>query len=174
MGAESLQIQVGTMDRWSVHSVELLGILYAINTVNKVALQHYHGGDVREAAKDGYDTFERREFLAKLPSLRQRTFSGRTIKSSFKSCGIFSFDPSIVLDPLKRKLPLDNENPLEMWFGEGNGPTGSPKSTIPSSITSSPKTLQRFQKDIKKVQRGLDGIEEALDSLSLHLKGQID
>lgn len=49
-----------------------------------------------------------------------------------------------------------------------------PKSTTPSSITSSPKTLQRFQKDIKKVQRGLDGIEEALDSLSPHLKGQID
>ena len=69
---------------------------------------------------------------------------------------------------------MGNENPLEMWSGEGNGPTGSPKSTATSSITSSPKTLQRFQKDIKKVQRGLDGIEEALDYLSPHLKGQID
>lgn len=94
------------------------------------------------------------------------------IRSSFKLCGIFPFDPSIVLDPLKRKLSLDNENPLEMWFGEGNGPTGSPKYTTPSSITSSPKTLQRFQKDIKKVQRGLDGTGEALDSLPI-LKGRL-
>jgi ribonuclease HI len=36
---ESLQIQVGPMDRWSVHAAELIGILYAINLINKIALQ---------------------------------------------------------------------------------------------------------------------------------------
>ncbi|OQE09663.1 hypothetical protein PENFLA_c105G04679 [Penicillium flavigenum] len=36
---ESLQIQVGQMDRWSVHAAELIGVLYAINLINKIALQ---------------------------------------------------------------------------------------------------------------------------------------
>ena len=36
---ESQQIQVGPMDRWSVHVVELIGIFYAISTVFKVAHQ---------------------------------------------------------------------------------------------------------------------------------------
>ena len=36
---ESLQIQVGPMDRWSVHGAELLGVLYAINLINKIAVQ---------------------------------------------------------------------------------------------------------------------------------------
>ena len=39
--AESLQVQVGPMDRWSVHAAELLGILYAINIINKVSLQRW-------------------------------------------------------------------------------------------------------------------------------------
>lgn len=34
-----LQIQVGPMDRWSVHAAELIRILYAINLINKIALQ---------------------------------------------------------------------------------------------------------------------------------------
>ena len=38
---ESLQIQVGPMDRWSVHAAELVGILYAINIINKAALQRW-------------------------------------------------------------------------------------------------------------------------------------
>ncbi|KAJ6004637.1 hypothetical protein N7540_013006 [Penicillium herquei] len=36
---ERVQIQVGSMDRWSVHAAELIGILYAINIVNQVAVR---------------------------------------------------------------------------------------------------------------------------------------
>ncbi|KAJ5309348.1 uncharacterized protein N7443_001809 [Penicillium atrosanguineum] len=39
--ADFLQIQVGPMDRWSVHAAELVGILYAINIINKAALQRW-------------------------------------------------------------------------------------------------------------------------------------
>ena len=39
--AESLQIQFGPMDRWSVHAAELLETLYAINIVNKAVLQRW-------------------------------------------------------------------------------------------------------------------------------------
>ncbi|KAI3096011.1 hypothetical protein CBS147333_9647 [Penicillium roqueforti] len=36
---ESQQIQVGPMDRWSVHVAELIGIFYAISTVFKISYQ---------------------------------------------------------------------------------------------------------------------------------------
>jgi ribonuclease HI len=36
---ESQQVQVGPMDRWSVHVAELIGIFYAISTVIKIAYQ---------------------------------------------------------------------------------------------------------------------------------------
>ena len=36
---QKLQVQVRSMDRWSVHATELIGIFYAINIINKVTLQ---------------------------------------------------------------------------------------------------------------------------------------
>ena len=36
---KSPQVQVGPMDRWSVHVAELIGIFYAISTVIKIAYQ---------------------------------------------------------------------------------------------------------------------------------------
>jgi ribonuclease HI len=44
---EKLQVQVGPMDRWSVHAAELIGILYAINIINKIALQRRRSTGVR-------------------------------------------------------------------------------------------------------------------------------
>ena len=137
--------------------------------------KHYHGQAVTEAARDGYDTFERQEFLEKLPSIWQKTFTGKTIQSSFKSCGLYPFNPSSIIDLLKKKMIKEDTPPIEIWYGEGGGPTGSPvRSNTPSSITSSPKSLQRLQKDIRKVQKGLSGIQETLDVLSPNLKVQID
>lgn len=38
---DRVQIQVGSMDRWSVHAAELIGILYAINIINLVAVRRW-------------------------------------------------------------------------------------------------------------------------------------
>jgi ribonuclease HI len=38
---DSVQIQVGSMYRWSVHSAELIGILYAIDIINQVAVRRW-------------------------------------------------------------------------------------------------------------------------------------
>lgn len=38
---DRVQIQVGIMDRWSVHAAELIGILYAINIINLVAVRRW-------------------------------------------------------------------------------------------------------------------------------------
>ncbi|KAI3014160.1 hypothetical protein CBS147347_11515 [Aspergillus niger] len=43
----SLQIQVGPTDQWSVHAAELIGILYAINLINRIVLQQRRAGQKR-------------------------------------------------------------------------------------------------------------------------------
>ncbi|KAJ5593504.1 hypothetical protein N7537_010408 [Penicillium hordei] len=44
---DSIQVQVGPMGRWSVHAAELIGIIYAINIINKVALRHWRTSHTR-------------------------------------------------------------------------------------------------------------------------------
>jgi ribonuclease HI len=44
---DSIQVQVGPMDRWSVHAAELIGILYAINVINKIAIRHWRTSNTR-------------------------------------------------------------------------------------------------------------------------------
>lgn len=44
---DSMQVQVGPMERWSVHAAELIGILYAINIINKIALRHWRTSHTR-------------------------------------------------------------------------------------------------------------------------------
>ncbi|KAK9847031.1 Endonuclease/exonuclease/phosphatase [Penicillium brevicompactum] len=47
---ESQQIQVGPMDRWSVHVAELIGIFHAVNTVFKMAHQRLRTEDRQTTA----------------------------------------------------------------------------------------------------------------------------
>lgn len=44
---DSIQIQVSAMDQWLVHATELIGILYAINIIKKVALQHWEASHMQ-------------------------------------------------------------------------------------------------------------------------------
>lgn len=44
---DSIQVQVGPMERWSVHAAELIGILYAINIISKIALRHWKKSHTR-------------------------------------------------------------------------------------------------------------------------------
>ena len=44
---ESLQVQVGPTDRWSIYAAELLGVLYAITLINKIAVQWRRSMDTR-------------------------------------------------------------------------------------------------------------------------------
>jgi hypothetical protein len=48
--AESQQVQVGPMDRWSVHVAELIGIFYAISILFKIAHQHSRTADEQQTA----------------------------------------------------------------------------------------------------------------------------
>lgn len=47
--SESSQIQVGSMDRWSIHAAELIGILHTINIINKVERRRLTGEQVKLA-----------------------------------------------------------------------------------------------------------------------------
>ncbi|OQD70005.1 hypothetical protein PENANT_c280G02962 [Penicillium antarcticum] len=44
---DSMQVQVGPMERWSVYAAELIGILYTINIINKIALRHWRTSHTR-------------------------------------------------------------------------------------------------------------------------------
>jgi ribonuclease HI len=44
---KSLQTQVGPMDRWAVHAAKLLGVLYAITLINKIAVQRRRSMETR-------------------------------------------------------------------------------------------------------------------------------
>lgn len=38
---DSIQVQVGPLERWSFHTAGLSGILYAINIINMIDLRHW-------------------------------------------------------------------------------------------------------------------------------------
>jgi ribonuclease HI len=44
---DRVQIQVGSIDRWSVHAAELIGILYAINIINQIAVRRWRASRSR-------------------------------------------------------------------------------------------------------------------------------
>jgi hypothetical protein len=44
---DSIQVQIGPMDRWCVHTADLIGILYVVNIVNKIALRHWRTSHTR-------------------------------------------------------------------------------------------------------------------------------
>lgn len=127
---------------------------------------------MNEAARKGLDTFERREYLEALPDIQRNAFKSRTIRSSFRRCGLWPFNPSIVLDKLKAKIGSSTPE-MEIWHGEGGGPHGTPPKS-PSSTSSSPKTLQNLCRSIDKVQATLGEFGGALDAMSPNLTQNIE
>lgn len=126
---------------------------------------------MNEAARKGWNTFERREFLEALPDIRVKVFTSRTIRSSFRCCGLWPFKPSVVLDPLRAKFKSPSPE-MEVWYGEGGGSHGTPP-RLPSSSSSSPKTLQNLHCSINKTKAVLDEFGNALDSISPKLNQKI-
>jgi hypothetical protein len=64
--------------------------------------KRFHGKMVNAEARLGASDFKKRDFLNILKQLREDTFTPRTICSGFKERGVYPFNPSIVLDSLKK------------------------------------------------------------------------
>ena len=65
---ESQQVQVGPMDRWSVHVAELIGIFYAISTVFKIG--HQRPGTADRCNYNGNDPLRQQISFASNPEPR--------------------------------------------------------------------------------------------------------
>jgi hypothetical protein len=63
--------------------------------------KHYHRKAVNLSARMGNQYYSKLDFLLDLQNIRQQTFKETTIKSSFKRCGIWPFEPDVILDQLK-------------------------------------------------------------------------
>lgn len=132
--------------------------------------KHFHG-KANDAARKSWNTFEQQEFLEALPDIQVKAFTSRTIRSSFRHCGLWPFRPSVVLDPLRVKFRSPSPE-MEFWYGEDGGPHGT-SSRSPSSNSSSPKTLQNLRRSINKTKAALDEFGDALDSISPKLNQKI-
>lgn len=110
------------------------------------------------AAQQLYNTFEKREFLDHLPSIRQKALKSHTIQTGFRERGIYPLKPELVIDALdKHCVPIPD---IEIWDGgrDATGKSHTPPPT-PSSDASSPKTIQKLRHHVNKVQEALAKLE---------------
>ena len=66
-------------------------------------LKHYHRQAINDAVRSGQDIFDRREFLAKFKTIRERAFKPSTLRHAFRHVGIDPLDPTVVLN----KIPIE-------------------------------------------------------------------
>ena len=131
--------------------------------------KHYHGMEVNNAARLGYSSFEKQEFLQFLPKIQNYAFKSQTVQSGFSDCGIYPFNPEPILETLdSQTAPL----PAMEWWGEDTEEKSS-NSTLPSSQGSSPKSLRQLRQSINQAQKALGKIENSLDNISPKLGGHI-
>lgn len=91
------------------------------------------------------------DLLRELSTIRNRTFKQQTIRDSFKSTGIYPFDPALIVDPIWKNWV---ETPII------DIPSQSPE--IPSSdleINTPPTTVRTLSRSIKKIDKKLDKYE---------------
>ena len=117
-------------------------------------------------------SFEKWEFLEKLPGIWKKAFKEKTIKSGFADHGILLLNYKPIIEHLKKKLPSEAE--LQIWTGDrkadGSTPTPPPS---PSSISSSPKTLGKLWHHIYKACEAMAELDKANQTMSPKLKKNI-
>lgn len=111
-------------------------------------LKHYFRTANNEVMIWGGSVARKRDFFRMIHQVREKAFIQRIIRSSFRSRGIYPFDPEAILAPLRR---LESEGtPLRIF-------TPSPPPDISSSVTNSPPdTIARVNKLNTKLIKGLE------------------
>lgn len=134
-------------------------------------LKHYHGKAVNEAARLGFDKFDKREFLNALPGIRSNALRPGTIKSAFSNRGIHPYNSNIILAELQEQAIHIADK--QIWTGSHKAQGNRILSSPISSITSSPKNIKRLRKNIDIAQSALDNIKEVIDTASPGLENRI-
>ncbi|KJZ70765.1 hypothetical protein HIM_09849 [Hirsutella minnesotensis 3608] len=66
--------------------------------------KHWHQQVLYREVADGCTDFGKTDFLFHLQEIRQRTFKKKTILTAWEKCGLFPFNPRVVLDRLQDAL----------------------------------------------------------------------
>ncbi|XP_044718826.1 DDE superfamily endonuclease domain-containing protein [Hirsutella rhossiliensis] len=109
--------------------------------------KHWHQQVLHREIADGAYDFNKSDFLYHLQEVRTRTFKKHTILSSWQKCGLFPFNPGIVLSQLQDTLSsLTEEVAIKDLPGSiESEPQGGPQAARPSTPSPhTPPSIQRF------------------------------
>ncbi|KAM4063346.1 DDE superfamily endonuclease [Hirsutella rhossiliensis] len=108
--------------------------------------KHWHQQVLHREIADGAYDFNKSDFLYHLQEVRTRTFKKHTILSSWQKCGLFPFNPEIVLSQLQDTLSsLTEEVAIKDLPGSiESEPQGGPQAARPSTPSPPPPSIQRF------------------------------
>lgn len=98
----------------------------------------------------GGDASDKRDFFRDVASTRGQAFTPGTIRSGFRNCGIWPFNPKVVLKKLEAKQP---QYPDLQVFGDNTGwldSTTPPPISSPLDAPTTPRTVQRSTDKLKK------------------------
>ncbi|KAM4067798.1 DDE superfamily endonuclease [Hirsutella rhossiliensis] len=97
--------------------------------------KHWHQQVLHREIADGAYDFNKSDFLYHLQEVRTRTFKKHTILSSWQKCGLFPFNPEIVLSQLQDTLSsLTEEVAIKDLPGSiESEPQGGPQAARPST-----------------------------------------
>lgn len=133
------------------------------------SLKHYFRAANTEITMWGGSAEKKGDFFRMIYDVRKQAFTQRTIRSSFKSRGIWPFDPEVILAPLRQKS-LDIEGPLLRMFN-----TPSPQPEPSSSATNSPpNTTDRVNKLNTKILDDVKELGEEARRMRRHIRRSMD
>jgi hypothetical protein len=116
----------------------------------------------------GGSASKKRDFFRIIEGVRKQALTSRTIRSSFKSRGIYPLDPEVILSPLRQR-DLDTEGEIIRIF------TPSPPGEISSSVTNSPPdTIKRVNKLNTKLIKDIEQIEHYSQRMKRHIQRSMD
>jgi len=98
----------------------------------------------------GGDPSDKRDFFRDIALTREQAFTPGTIRSGFRNCGIWPFNPKVVLKKLEAKQP---QYPDLQVFGDDTGwldSTTPPPISSPLDAPTTPRTVQRSTDKLKQ------------------------
>ncbi|KAI2732880.1 hypothetical protein DTO013E5_9601 [Penicillium roqueforti] len=153
---KSQQVQVGPMERWSVHVAELIGIFYAVDMVFKLAHRRTNAGDgVRSTATILCDSRSALQSYRQLPRFRQR-ISDSASSGCQDIVGMSGMMQQIDLlrKPRNRVKPI----PSDRYYRERTHP--SAVKFMPNGVRSGRKAPKARADGMPEAPYAADGIEK--------------
>jgi hypothetical protein len=129
-------------------------------------LKHWFESTNNEEVMWDGSACQKRDFFRIIGDVRRRSFTQRTIRSSFKSRGIYPVNAKLVIEPLLEEL---NEQNLDLAVFDTPSPEPSSSAT-----NSPPNTAARVAKLNRSIAKDAESFEKLSKRLQKHLKRSMD